>query len=602
LKNIFVLRVLFWLSIILSFLGFVQAAEDLTAWSYSTELYFDTSPNGADISSNLVNFPVLVRLREPDFSFAQALDSGKDLRFTKPDGTILSFEIDRWDSVNKLADIWIKIDTLKGNSNGTLARIYWGNPLAAFPIQPVSTQGVFDSTNGFLGVWHMGGRDPGPRQNAVAGFPSLIPANYNNDENCQGAIGFADSLASSTTGEHLQVWNDFSTLNRGFTFSVWANPSVTSASARFIDFGSGPYMDNIILKRTGNSKDLAFEVFNGAKKSQFSAIGAIELNEWQLFTVTVSGKIAKIYKNGALVADSLLNDTLSTTPRTANYVGRSHWSSDGYYKGKLDEITIANTERSADWIKLSYANQKADQIFLTFVKPPSSCIANFYVPADTTLPEGSSIILKGIADCASSVQWTIVSGPAPRILDPDVKALQVFIPRITRDTVVAYRFTANYGSSFQSKDVIIKILEKIPDPVFTLPNGLIWNGKDTLLLEPKVTNLDLLLKSTAPDLRFIWSFKGMEPDTLIVPSGLKLVSINELGILDIDLCIDNGGVPVCNNIKITIGIPTRLSIRSPIERGRIFSPWYDLVGRRYSIESNAHLLHTAEQSQISRRK
>ena len=93
------------------------------AWSHSLDLYYDTSPDRVNLTGDVVDFPVLVRLTKAEFPFAEARDSGQDLRFSKPDGTPLSFEIDLYDPIAGKADIWVRMDTVKADYKGRLARL-----------------------------------------------------------------------------------------------------------------------------------------------------------------------------------------------------------------------------------------------------------------------------------------------------------------------------------------------------------------------------------------------------------------------------------------------------------------------------------------------
>jgi hypothetical protein len=72
-----------------------------------------------------------------------------------------------------------------------------------------------------------------------------------------------------------------------------------------------------------------------------AAENAISLNEWQMFTVTVdsSGNV-RLFKNGQLIQTGTAKP--SSIIRTRNYIGRSNWSADAYYAGRLDEIRIYN--------------------------------------------------------------------------------------------------------------------------------------------------------------------------------------------------------------------------------------------------------------------
>ncbi|MBN1600160.1 MAG: hypothetical protein JW915_01060 [Chitinispirillaceae bacterium] len=78
-------------------LGVPAVSEDYSTWSYTKTFTLNTSITGANISSNNVNFPVLLRLNPGNFSdFSQTLASGADIRFAKTNGVPLRYAIERW--------------------------------------------------------------------------------------------------------------------------------------------------------------------------------------------------------------------------------------------------------------------------------------------------------------------------------------------------------------------------------------------------------------------------------------------------------------------------------------------------------------------------
>jgi hypothetical protein len=128
------------------------AKTGYAAWAHYSQLYFNTTPSGANVSINIRHFPALVRLTNTNFDFSQAKAGGGDVRFAKPDNTPLAYEIEQWDSASGQAAIWVKVDTVYGNNGAHYIRMHWGNPDA----QDSSTSAsVFDTADGFQGVWHM---------------------------------------------------------------------------------------------------------------------------------------------------------------------------------------------------------------------------------------------------------------------------------------------------------------------------------------------------------------------------------------------------------------------------------------------------------------
>ena len=126
--------------------------ENYSNWAYSQNLYLNTTSGGANVSGAVDSFPVLVRLDTTVFNFAMAQDSGQDIRFAKSDGTHLYYQIEKWDFSGKTAAIWVRVDTVFGNNNTQYITMYWGNP----KVNSMSNgAAVFDTANGFIGVWHL---------------------------------------------------------------------------------------------------------------------------------------------------------------------------------------------------------------------------------------------------------------------------------------------------------------------------------------------------------------------------------------------------------------------------------------------------------------
>lgn len=96
--------------------------------------------------------------------------------------------------------------------------------------------------------------------------------------------------------------------------------------------------------------------------------------------------------------------------------------------------------------------------------PPPACDSGIEVSPDTTVDEGQAYHLRAAVGCGASFEWSVVSGPGPRILDPAAGILVFAAPRITRDTVIVFRLTAQFGSGAVSRDIQVKVKEAIADP------------------------------------------------------------------------------------------------------------------------------------------
>ncbi|MEO6096192.1 MAG: DUF2341 domain-containing protein [Fibrobacteria bacterium] len=527
--------------------GTVIAAENYSVWSRTSDLILDTSPSGADVPGTESRFPILLRLTSANFVFAQARGKGQDIRFSAADGSHLDYQIERWDSAQAHAEVWIHIPVLLGNTAGQAFKMHWGNATAQD-----SSDGPAVFSFNYAGVWHMGATGANARPNSAPGGNPAQPVNFASEKSREGIIAKADELDG--TDDYLDIGDGYQDFSAGLSFSVWAYPKAVGKNARFFELGNGVNADNILLTRDSTLSDLRFDNYNpGSTVSTVRSEGVISLNAWQLFAVDVSGSAVKIYKNGAIVAQANLSNSLAVIRRSSNFLGKSNRGGDNIFQGLLDEPQLGYISHSDNWYKLCYQNQKASQNLVT-LKREGSCTALFKGPADTTVSEGASITLSGKADCASGVSWSVISGPAPRILDPETRTLSVSLPRVLGDTVIVYRFSARYGDSTPFQDVRVRIQEAVPEPAFTLPAGLVWNGREMMTITPAISNLPAITASNDNVMHWAWTLNGIEADTASVAEGLTLKSALAEGNLEVGLCLDNSGPVVCKTALVTVAL------------------------------------------------
>jgi hypothetical protein len=411
---------------------------------------------------------------------------------------------------------------------------------------------VYRASDNFVAAWHLGGAGTAARPNAVAGGNPAVPTAYDGDENVAGMIGAADSLDGAAAGDYLDVGDGYTEFTAGFTYSAWVYPTAIKKWSHVLDLGNGTGSDNIIVNRVDTTAALGFHNWTGNISNNKRVANQWVLNQWQHIAVTMTGRNVRMYKNGEQILADTLPAAITGVRRTANFLGKSNWTLDEYFQGKLDEPELSKTARSADWIKLSYQNQREAQTLATVVKPTQQCPAVISVPADTVIAEGETVSLNAGIECASGFSWSSVSGPAPRILDPETKSLVVRMPRVTADTAIVYRLTALFSDSTRTRDVRIRIREAIPDPVFALPAIAAWTGKEPLAYKPIISNLAAIKASRDSVLHWVWTFSGPNIDTVRLADGMTLESAAAEGALQIGLCLDNGSLPACKTASLNV--------------------------------------------------
>ena len=156
------------LACFLTFLGFLSnASAQYGDWKHSGSMYIVTTSEGANLptAAEEKNFPLLVRIHRDYFDFSQAKPRGEDIRFSTQ-GMPLAYQIEYWDAAAGNAAIWVRIPTIKGNDQQAI-RMHWGHDQTS---SESNGEGVFRTTEGFAGVWHLGDNLEDATSNNLDGF------------------------------------------------------------------------------------------------------------------------------------------------------------------------------------------------------------------------------------------------------------------------------------------------------------------------------------------------------------------------------------------------------------------------------------------------
>ncbi|NET80177.1 LamG domain-containing protein [Okeania sp. SIO1F9] len=138
--------------------------------------------------------------------------------------------------------------------------------------------------------------------------------------------------------------------SQGLTVEAWIHYNSFKHWSRIIDFGNGTPNNNIVFANETTTSNLCFDSFKGTTSNRVQANGKLELSKWLHLAVTVDGSgKTKIYKNGTEVESGLIN-LPNNTNRANNYIGKSNWSTDGYFQGKMSNLRMYNRALSPEEI------------------------------------------------------------------------------------------------------------------------------------------------------------------------------------------------------------------------------------------------------------
>jgi len=515
------------------------AANPYEGWSHSGSIFLLTTPEGASLPAAAVleGFPALVRLHKDFFNFAQAKANGEDLRFSTGAGAPLPFQIEEWDAAKGVASIWVRIPTIKGNDRQEI-KMHWGKTDAA---GESSGKAVFNEANGYLSVWHMSGPvtdETGSLESKDAGTTAstglIGPARHLAGR--QGIFG-GDKIANYPVGaapHSSQMW--FRAEKSNGRALAWGNEH--GQGKVVMHFQSPPHVKMECY-------------FSGA---DVSSEGRMPMNEWIHVVHTYQQGDSRIYVNGVLSGVSAKpNAPLAIKTPARLFIGG--WYHNYDFVGDIDEVRISKVTRSADWVKLEYENQKAQQTLTGPVVVPGQAFA--VSQAQATVPEGKTATFTAQAGGAQKVYWILKRDAGETVVAVDRLAFTFDAGRVTGDQTATLQCKAVYPDGVRTKDITITIKEDIEEPAFTLKAPARWDGRTTIEVVPQIGNLKAMQAKGAGELKIEWTVSPMAVIKEVAPGKLILTRAQNSGTMTVTATISNGGKPVTQAATIAVTEPKR---------------------------------------------
>lgn len=319
-----------------------SAGEDGQMWATRQMLTLDLGFDGI-----VDDFPLLVVLDSSRIDYELTQDKGQDLRFTDEGvDTIFPHEIERWNENGK-SYVWVKVPQIKrGNGAQTKLWMYYGNPAAS---DGQNAAGVWAPS--FEGVWHLDDlRDS---------------SGHNGDATNVGAdtklmlIGEGRSLRRE---EKDFIDTKFKKDLGTFTIEVWASSSGDASTSAG---PTGPLMRGSNFQIAWDHKDWQFHrgvLFREAQNDQWSGVQFAELKKdtFYYLAATFNGNTFRCFRNGTQEGERWISAPKSESATAKIGRHESDTDDDKFMTLDVDEVRIANTARSNEWIKAQHRSMKDD--------------------------------------------------------------------------------------------------------------------------------------------------------------------------------------------------------------------------------------------------
>ncbi len=207
----------------------------------------------------------------------------------------------------------------------------------------------FDETSGTTAVDSVGGRNgtllPADPDGKGLG-PKWVPGTM-------GGGLQVDGGAAGTTSDYVQLpIGDLISTLESTTFAVWVNWAGSGGDwQRILDFGSGTTVYAFLSANRGGTASPRFAMRTATVGEQIVTAPATLGTGWHHLAVAIDSATMtmQMYLDGALVrsaATTILPKAMGVT--TQNWIARSQYPADAYYKGDVDDLRIYDRALSQD--------------------------------------------------------------------------------------------------------------------------------------------------------------------------------------------------------------------------------------------------------------
>ena len=320
-------------------------------------------------NTDQTNFPFLFSTTDPLLATTVngghvANPNGHDIIFTSdPAGqNPLNYEIEEYNPSTGQIVAWVQIPDLSHTSD-TVIYLFYGNSNITTSQQ--NSTGTWDST--FQAVWHL------PDGTTLSANDSTVNANNGTITDAAPTTGqidggaiFNGSTSQINCGSNVPGLQF--TAAQSFTDSAWFKLPTTADSPMSTSFG---WMSILSSSDSGLGHGLGIEQTTGVFEAGNDGIGpgysddipfTLSINTWHYMVGVQNGGLGhSLYIDGILVAsDQESNDANGGGTCTIGKAGQLSG-----FEGSIDEVRIASTARSADWVAAEYANQSSPSTFFT---------------------------------------------------------------------------------------------------------------------------------------------------------------------------------------------------------------------------------------------
>jgi len=280
---------------------------------------------------------------------------GNDITITTSAGSTsyLKFQLVYWDSTTGFIELYFKAPTLT-TAEDYVAWINYGDAT----VNTYKGDNVNTWNSNFKGVYHFG---DGTNLSVNDATSNAINGTNHSTTATSGQIGGAINF--NGTNQYVDYGDNFG-ITGDITIELWSNATNIVSILSKVQTASGK-SNPIKLSYYGGTNKLGLFLGDGSAETISSSSTLQSASTWTYLAVTMSSTTYQFYFNGN-TDGSGTNSATRTNSGTVNCtLGTNSGVGTEWYAGKMDELRISTTARSADWIKTTYNNQSSPATFYT---------------------------------------------------------------------------------------------------------------------------------------------------------------------------------------------------------------------------------------------
>jgi hypothetical protein len=216
-------------------------------------------------------------------------------------------------------------------------------------------------------------------------------------------------------------------------------------------------------------------------------------------------------------------------------------------------VRVSKVARTADWVRLEDENQKPRQTLVGLVVQKGSAFS--VSPESVTMKEGEVVEFAAQAGGAQKVSWSLVHGDEETVIATDRFRIPLDAGRVSGDRAFKIRFEAVYPDGVRSIEVPVTVKEALPEPKFVLKAPANWDGRETIEIQPEISNLEALRKADVDALDYRWEVSGLATIKDEAPGKLVFSRAQNSGTMTVKLFVANGGDAVMASTKVIVREP-----------------------------------------------